>query len=75
MQGKRCARNLLRTSCASEARNVFKVAFSFHGCAGNPLRTSCVSKARNAGKVVFCMLIRLPALMVHVHSFSGTECG
>ena len=42
----RCARNPLRRSCVSSARNAGESAI----CARNPLRRSCVSSARNAGE-------------------------
>ena len=44
----RCARNPLRRSCVSRARNAGKLHLG--GCPRNP-RRSCASKARNAGKL------------------------
>ena len=54
-----CARNPLRRSCVSSARNEARVRFA--GGARNPLRRSCVSSARNAGESAIRRLCAQPS--------------
>ena len=54
-----CARNPLRRSCVSSARNQARARFA--GCARNPLRRSCVLSARNAGESAICWLCAQPS--------------
>ena len=54
-----CARNPLRRSCVSSARNAGESAIC--RCARNPLRRSCVSSARNAGESAICRVCAQPS--------------
>ena len=55
----RCARDPLRRSCVSSARNAGESAI--RRCARDPLRRSCVSSARNAGESAICEITAQPS--------------
>ena len=62
----RCARNPLRRSCVSSARNACRVRemqarVRFVRCARNPLRRSCASSARNADESAICPVPAQPS--------------
>ena len=54
-----CARNPLRRSRVSSARNQARVRFA--GCPRSPLRKSCVSSARNEGERAICPVPAQPS--------------
>ena len=66
------ARNPLRRSCASKARNAVQVRARFGFVRRNPLRRSCVSKARNAGESAFWICPAQPS--AEIVRVEGAKC-